>query len=188
VIPTRTECLALLRDYGVPEHIIDHSIVVERVALFLAGELARAGNEADTALVSAGALLHDIDKMRGLAEGRSHGEMGAETAERLGYGEVAPLVGQHVRVLNYADNGAVDEAKLVNYADKRVNHEQIVTLDERFEYLFQRYGSASPEARERIAEMKRLTGAIEDQIFARLAINPGDIKNLIEEQYGLHSR
>ncbi len=188
MIPTRTECLALLRDHGVPEHIIDHSIVVERVALFLAGELARTGNETDPELVSAGALLHDIDKMRALAEGRPHSEMGAETAGRIGYGEVAPIVGQHVRLSDYTDNGAINEAKLVNYADKRVNHEQIVTLDERFEYLMQRYGSASPEARERIAEMKRLTGVIEDQIFKRLAIHPGDIKELIEEQYGLHSR
>jgi len=188
VIPTRSECLAALSDYNVPEHIIGHSVVVERVALFLANHLVAAGNGMDPALVSAGALLHDIDKMRGLNEGRPHGELGAETIDRLGYAEVSPIVGQHVRLADYGDNGTVSEAKLVNYADKRVNHEEIVTLDERFTYLLERYGSASPEALVRITEMKRLTEAIEGQIFARLTLAPTDVRRLIEEQHGLYYR
>ncbi len=188
VIPMRSDCLAVLRDHGVPDNIIGHSIVVERVACFLADELVRAGNGMSLPLISAGALLHDIEKMRGLREGKPHGELGAEETDRLGFTEVSPIVGQHVRLVSYAENGAIDEAKLVNYADKRVNHDQIVTLDERFEYLFERYGAASPQARERIAEIKRLTENIERQIFARLSIAPGDLKRLIEERYGLHSR
>jgi len=188
VIPTRSDCLALLRDHNVPDNIIGHSIVVERVACFLADGLARAGNSMDGALVSAGALLHDIAKMRGIREGRPHSELGAETIDGLGLTEVSLIVGQHVRLIDYDDNGRIDEAKLVNYADKRVNHEEIVTLDERFEYLLERYGAASAEARQRIAEMKRLTSVIEKQIFAQLEIAPGDIKGLIEEHYGLYSR
>jgi uncharacterized protein len=181
VVPTRSECLTALRDEDVPDNIIGHSIVVERVALLLAQRLIEAGNGIDVALVSAGALLHDIAKMQGIKEGRPHGELGAEATDRLGFSEVSPIVGQHVRLTDYTDNGRVDEAKLVNYADKRVNHEEIVTLEERFAYLFERYGSASPQARERIAEMKRLTTAIEGQIFARLTIAPGDVKQLAEE-------
>jgi uncharacterized protein len=188
VIPTRSDCLAVLREHDVPDNIIAHSIVVERVSLFLGGQLILAGNELDEALLSAGALLHDIAKMRGLREGKPHGELGAEAADELGFIEVSPIVGQHVRLVDYADNGRIDEAKLVNYADKRVNHEQIVTLDERFDYLLERYGSSSSEAGERIGEMKRLTNDIEKQIFARLEIAPGDIKRLIEEHYGFYSR
>jgi putative nucleotidyltransferase with HDIG domain len=188
MIPTRLECLAVLREHDVPDNIIGHSIVVERVALFLGGRLILAGNKLDEGLLSAGALLHDIAKMRGLREGKPHGELGAAATDELGFVEVSPIVGQHVRLLNYTDNGRIDEAKLVNYADKRVNHEDIVTLDERFEYLFERYGAASPEARGRIAEMKRITKSIEEQIFAGLSIAPGDLKGLIEERYGLHSR
>jgi uncharacterized protein len=188
VIPIRSDCLAVLRDHNVPDNIIGHSIVVERVALFLAEELIRAGNGMDLGLVSAGALLHDIEKMQGLKEGKPHSELGAETTDRLGFTEVSPVVGQHVRLISYADNGRIDEMKLVNYADKRVNHDEIVTLDERFDYLFERYGSSSPQAKERIAEMKRLTSDVEKQIFSRLSIAPGDIKRLIEEHHGLYSR
>jgi uncharacterized protein len=188
LIPTRSECLTALRDHEVPDNIIGHSIVVEQVAVILSHRLVEAGNGMDITLVSAGALLHDIAKMRGIREGRPHSELGAETTDRLGFLEVSPIVGQHVRLADYGDNGGIDEAKLVNYADKRVNHEEIVTLDERFDYLFERYGSASPEARERIAEMKRLTAAIEGQIFARLSITPSDVKRLVEEQYGLYTR
>jgi uncharacterized protein len=188
VIPTRSECLTALRDNGVPDNIIGHSIVVERVALVLSERLIDAGNSMDTALVSAGALLHDIEKMRGIREGRPHGELGAETIDRLGFPEVSPIVGQHVRLADYGDNGGIDVAKLVNYADKRVNHEEIVTLDERFDYLFDRYGAVSPEAMERMLEMKRLTNAVERQIFSRLAIAPTDVKRLVEEQYGFYTR
>jgi putative nucleotidyltransferase with HDIG domain len=188
LIPTRSECLAALRDHEVPDNIIGHSIVVERVALILSQRLMEAGNGIDIALVSAGALLHDIAKMRGIREGRPHGELGAETTDRLGFPEVSPIVGQHVRLTDYGDNGGIDEAKLVNYADKRVNHEEIVTLDERFDYLFGRYGAVSPEARARMIEMKRLTAAIEGQIFARLSITPSDVERLVEERYGLYTR
>jgi uncharacterized protein len=184
----RSDCLAVLRDHNVPDNIIGHSIVVERVALFLAEELVRAGNGMNLGLVSAGALLHDIEKMRGIREGKPHGELGAETTDRLGFVEVSPVVGQHVRLADYAENGRIDEAKLVNYADKRVNHEEIVTLDERFAYLFERYGAASPQAMERIVEMKHLTSDVEKQIFSRLSIAPGDIKRLIEEHHGFYSR
>jgi uncharacterized protein len=188
MIPTRSECLAALTERGVPDNIIGHSIVVERVALLLSSELTRAGNTLDERLLSAGALLHDVAKMRGLAEGKPHGELGARTTDELGYKEVSPIVAQHVWLSGQALNGRIDEAALVNYADKRVNHEQIVTLDERFDYLFDRYGSASPEARRRIEEMKRLTQRVETEIFRRLTIAPEDVKGLIEERYGLHSR
>jgi uncharacterized protein len=188
MIPSRSECLAVLAERCVPDNIIGHSIVVERVALLIGAELARAGNALDERLLSAGALLHDVAKMRGLAEGKPHGELGARTTDELGFVEVSPIVAQHVWLSEHAVNGRIDEAALVNYADKRVNHEQIVTLDERFDYLFERYGSASPEARRRIGEMKRLTQRVETEIFRRLSIVPGDVGRLIEERYGLHSR
>jgi uncharacterized protein len=189
VIPDREACLLVLGRQEVPDHIIRHSLMVERVALFLGGRLSGIGNEVDPALVSAGALLHDVAKIRGIAEGRPHGELGATLARDLGFAEVSPLVRQHVRLDDYADNGRVDEIKLVNYADKRVNHEEIVSLDERFAYLFDRYGSVSEDAMERLVEMRRLSGLVEAQIFTRIALEPADLGRSIKEMdHGLHSR
>jgi hypothetical protein len=54
-------------------------------------------------------------------------------------------VGQHVR-LNSFD---VDEAMVVNYADKRVMHERVVSLTRRFLDLMERYGTDDTR-RERI--------------------------------------
>ncbi len=188
MIPTRDRCLIILKEYNVPENIVGHSIVVERVALFLAARLIDAGNEMDVGLLSAGALLHDIAKMQGIREGRPHGDLGAAVSDDLGFHEVSPIIRQHVRLDDWTDNGRIDEAKLVNYADKRVNHEQIVSLDERFEYLFERYGAVSDAAMERMKEMKRHMETIETQIFRRLSIKPGDIERLIEEEgRGFHS-
>ena len=106
-----------------------------------------------------------------------------------GLDEVAPLIRQHVRLDDYTDNGRIDEAKLVNYADKRVNHEEIVSLDERFTYLFDRYGSISEAAMGRLVEMRRLTALVEGQIFGRLAVDPANLKRLVQEDgSGFYSR
>ena len=188
VIPEREECLLILSDEGVPEHIVKHSLVVEKIALFIEGGITSTGIELNTKLISAGAILHDVSKMPAMEEGKYHGEMGSDLMIKLGFSEVAPIVRQHVFLDDY-EGGLVSEAGLVNYADKRVNHDEIVTLDERFSYLFERYGVKSEESKERIERLYRMTLILEDNIFKRLPYGPNDLESLIEreEKIGLHN-
>jgi uncharacterized protein len=188
VIPEREECLKILADEGVPEHIVRHSLVVEEIALFIADGLSRAGVKLNKKLISAGAILHDVSKMPAMEEGKYHGEMGSDLMIELGFPEVAPIVRQHVFLDDY-EGDLISEAGLVNYADKRVNHDEIVTLDERFSYLFERYGVKSEEAKERIERLYRLTRILEDDIFRRLPYGPSDIAGLIEreDKIGFHT-
>ena len=188
MIPERKECLKILANEGVPEHIVRHSLVVEEIALFLAYGLSNTGIDLDKKLISAGAILHDVSKMPAMEEGIQHGDKGSDLMIELGFTEVAPIVRQHVFLDDY-ESDLISEAGLVNYADKRVNHDEIVTLDERFSYLFERYGVKSEEANERIERLYRLTRILEDSIFKRLPYGPNDIAGLIEreDKIGLHT-
>ena len=47
---------------------------------------------------------------------------------------------QHVWLNREGDPSSVSEEEVVNYADKRVRHDQIVSLEERFQDLKNRYG------------------------------------------------
>ncbi len=96
MIPTFRECYVLLRTYRVPEHIIQHSRQVQRLALFLSQELIRQGKELNGAAVEAASLLHDIAKMEGLRSGENHSQAGARLLRDLGFPGIAEIVRQHV--------------------------------------------------------------------------------------------
>ncbi len=70
--------------------------------------------------------------------------MGAGILEELGYPHVAQVVREHVHLDdNIMDPRPLREAEVVNYADKRVLHDAVVTLEERFADLKVRYGRTS---------------------------------------------
>ncbi|MBN1883189.1 MAG: HDIG domain-containing protein [Deltaproteobacteria bacterium] len=193
MIPDRDACFTILKEHDVEPHIVAHSMSVERVALYVARlHMDRGGGGLlDLSLISAGALLHDIAKIRAMETGVKHSDMGADMMCSLGLFEVAPLVRQHVLLDEYNRNGAVTEAELVNYGDKRVTHDQIVTLTERFDDLYIRYGSKSPEAMEHVKEIHRRSLDLEKKLFRSLSVAPGDLVDILrnkeEEVIGFHS-
>ena len=191
-LPTREQCLALLEKYNIPRHIVRHSLAVERVAVFLAKKFNEAGIPVDAGLVSRGALLHDIDKIETLKEGfgHLHGKMGREILEKEGFPEIGKIAEAHhlERVLSLkpffprekslgksAPVGAKPfdcwEEKIVYYADKRVNHDKIVSLDERFDYLLKRYG-IEKGIRRTFLHCKPLVEKLEKEIFSKIDAGP----------------
>jgi uncharacterized protein len=178
MIPTRDECFALLREYEVPQHVVQHSRVVRGVALYLYGALIRHGEKLDPALIEAGSLLHDITKMKSLEIGEGHPQSGALLLSRLGYPQVAEIVRQHVTLDDGTSTGPVTEAVLVHYADKRVKHTAIVSLGERFRDLKERYGK-SPAAFAWLGSLEGKTVALEKRIFQKLPITPESLISLV---------
>lgn len=181
MIPKREKCLKILRERGVPEHIISHSLEVERVALFIARGINGSDRSGvpmlDYDLISAGALLHDIAKIEAMDIGEHHGKLGGEVVREMGYPKVADLVKQHIRLDSYDMDGTVSEAEVINYADKRVTHDRRVTLSERFSDIRRRYGKDSDEILARIEKTRELTQIIEKKIFDRLPFHPDDLVN-----------
>ncbi len=180
-LPNEKACLALLEKYETPDHIVRHCIKVREVGKVLADGLIRNNYHVDLELVTAACLLHDIAKYpcildRGKGYHDSHGEkMLNEECLPL----VAGIVAQHV-ILKDQGDGPVKEEHLVNYADKRVVHDRIVSLDERFQYLADTYGK-NPKALELLDAMKRKTFDLEARIFELLDFRPEDLIRLVED-------
>ena len=175
-IPNREACLALWDVYAMQPQIRAHSLQVARVSHLLASNLQPHFPHINLDLVEAGALLHDIAKSRCLATKGNHVLEGMEILNSLGYPSVAQIVAQHVRLNDdYYHQGHLDEIVAVHYADKRVLHDDIVDLENRFDYLKKTYGR-TPEVLERIELLFQETRSLEERIFARLSFSPQDIK------------
>jgi putative nucleotidyltransferase with HDIG domain len=168
MLPSREQCLKLLEKYGVPEHIVGHSIAVEKVALFLAKKLVEAGKQVDIELVSRASLLHDIDKIRTLETGAGHGILSKQILEEESLPELGLIAFKHhlSHVLKERPFENWEE-KLVYYADKRVTHDKVVSLDERFEYLLKRYGEKK-EVFHKISACKPKVKQLEEEIFSKI--------------------
>jgi uncharacterized protein len=173
-IPTRAECLELLGRVGVPAHIRRHSEAVARVAMELGNALVAQGACFDLALVEAAALLHDIGKARALETHADHGRLGAELLDGLGHEELGPAVRDHALLAAFEPGDAVTEALLVNYADKRVMHEAVVSLDVRFVDLADRYAHDA-SARDFLEKLLVRYTRLEAAIFENLPFGPGDV-------------
>jgi uncharacterized protein len=180
-VPNRDECLRLMDRYGMLENIVDHSLTVTRVACFLSKELNKKGQRIDLGVVEAAALLHDLAKTECLETKEDHAQQGFKLLRNLGYERIAAVVAQHVEILPAGDSAAVTEEEVVNYADKRVQHDQIVSLKERFSDLKDRYGHVK-SAMEQMDRMEKATYAIEDKIFLVLGSDPKDLQRFQNEK------
>jgi uncharacterized protein len=175
LLPSYNDCLALMAAHGMLSNIREHSYRVMQVADRLGQALAAAGFELHLPLISTGALLHDIGKTACLGTANNHAQLGADILASLGYPELALVVREHVRLDDEVqDPRPLRESEVVNYADKRVLHDRVVTLSDRFSDLMVRYGR-TPSARARIAAMEAKTLVLEDKLFAPLRLTPLDL-------------
>lgn len=165
-IPDRKQCLHLLKKYSVPENIIRHSLTISRVAVFLAKKLNSAGVDINVKAVEAASLLHDIAKHRTLDTEESHSEAGENILKKEGYPEIGRIVGKHQ--LEKIPETSTWEEKIVNYADKRVNEEEIVSLKERLNFLKKRYRGHKKE----IEKMESEIFQVEKEIFEKIEDSP----------------
>ena len=174
-LPSPGQCLELMDIHGMLPHIRAHSYRVMQVADQLGQALAAVGFELHLRLISTGALLHDIGKTACLGTANNHAHLGSDILLSLGYPELAQIVREHVRLEEeVADPRPLREAEVVNYADKRVLHDKVVTLEVRFADLRVRYGR-TPEALARIRATEVKTRALEEKLFAPLSLRPLDL-------------
>ncbi len=182
-IPTRSECLIIMDKVRMPDHIRKHSMMVAVVALYLGGLLNRNSSRLNLELLEAASLLHDIAKMESVESGGSHSELGARMLTDFGFLPLASIVEDHVTMDLVRVYGPINESVIVNYCDKRVKHDQMVTVKERFEDLTERY--AKTEAHMRFMQEKYvLYMELERRIFEHLGISPNgeEVMNLSLEK------
>jgi uncharacterized protein len=176
-IPSRQTCLSLMEQYGMLPNIKDHSLQVARIAVCLGKNLKARFPELNLDLVEAGALLHDIAKTETIRNRGNNAQIGEKMVRALGFDTLARIVAQHVQLEEaYFHNKWIDEVVLVHYADKRVRHDEIVDLEERFKYLVETYGR-SQEAVERIKALYQDTLKVEEIIFLHLSFPPQALRD-----------
>ncbi len=84
---------------------------------------------------------------------------------------------QHIWLGKEGDPSCVSEEEIVNYADKRVMHDRIVSLGERFSDLKARYGS-NPKAMDYLERLQKEIYGVENKIFSVLQLDPNDLRQL----------
>ncbi len=186
-IPSINQCLELHDRFDMLDNIRAHSSVVARVAESLVEGLKRVGKSSgplpnkEEAVV--GALLHDIAKTLCIKTGCRHAEIGRQICLELGYPEMSEIVAEHV-LLKYfrADlyaKGIFAAKEIVYYADKRVCHDQVVSLDGRLEYILGRYGDNNPAREYLIQQNFKQTLDFEKYLFEFLDFQPEEIASHI---------
>ena len=177
-IPTKDQCYRMLNEMKMMDHIVAHSLQVCRVATFLTEHLNQQHYRLNFDLIQAAALLHDITKTRSFQTREDHALTGGEHLGDCGYPAIGDLIRQHVKLDKYSDAGSISEAEVLNYADKRVLHDEIVDLGRRMDYILARYGE-TPAHRERIHMLLQKTRELEKRLFKDLSFAPNDLTRLI---------
>ncbi len=173
-VPSKKQSEALLMEMEMPAHIMAHSSQVRRVALVLVDQLSVKGVRLDRDLVEAAAMLHDITKMRSFDTGENHAETGGVLLTERGFPEVGSIIRQHVWLDRYPEPDPPGEAEIVNYADKRVLHDRVTTLEKRMSYILEKYGT-SGEYQERLRWLWERSVELEDRLFSFAPFSPDDL-------------
>ncbi len=186
-VPTASECLALMERYGMLDNIRAHSLTVARVAETILEGLAEKKTTVvelpPKNLVVAGALLHDIAKTICLQADCLHAQRGYDICMELGMPTVAEIVAEHVLLKDFSiprySEGLFFAKEIVYYADKRVRHDTIVSLDERRYYILDRYGQNKADRLRRIEENFDRCRTLESHLFTHLNFQPHELSERV---------
>lgn len=205
-LPSREECMRLLREHNNPKNIIEHSLLVADVAVFLAKKIRANRIPVNVDLVERAALLHDVAKFETLSSGEHHGDVGAEILEKEGYPEIALIAKEHAlyKILE-KDSLKSLESRIIFYVDKRVKGDAmmgpdgemtmfrsqagqdkggaIVSLDDAFAYLRKTYGHISKESLDSINNSFLPCKKLEEELFA-LAKTSVDLEEFLRKKAG----
>jgi putative nucleotidyltransferase with HDIG domain len=182
-IPGINDCLNLMEQYHMLPNIKEHSIVVARVAEIITNSLIAAGcQNLSLEKVIAGSLLHDIGKTACLDNDDDHAAKGFEICLTHNLEPIADIVAEHVILKNYAPENGFAEKEIVYYADKRVNHDQVVSLEERLAYILERYGMNNKLRCRAIKKNYGLCQELEMRMFSLVSFEPYDIPDLLQKE------
>jgi putative nucleotidyltransferase with HDIG domain len=135
-IPNKEQCLEILAKNKTPHNVISHCKTVCEFAEGIADKLILKGQVINKDLVIAAALLHDIERIK-----KNHVDIGADLIQNMGFPEVSEVMRKHslINIKDETNRPSTFEEKIVFYSDKRVKNDKVVTLEERFADLKERY-------------------------------------------------
>jgi hypothetical protein len=88
-------------------------------------------------------------------------------------------VGGHIYLSDYQPDSRVTEQEIIYYSDKRINHDMVVPLEKRLEYILDRYAKNEETLVKRIEENSRVYREVKKKIFRHLRFTPEDIIEMV---------
>lgn len=170
----------LWEKYALPAKKRVHVSLVERVADFLARKLMEATPDIhiDLSLLHKAALLHDIDNGVQFLPHEIHPDAAVRILRWEGLPEVADIVKTH-SLYSVLDAGIMPqkwEEKVLYLSDKMVKYE-IITVDKRF--ALWRAEQLPHEAVEKMNRCYPFVKKLEDEIFSRIHVDPGQVASYL---------
>ncbi|WP_024955574.1 DVU_1551 family NTP transferase [Sulfurospirillum arcachonense] len=126
-VPNEKECLAILEQNEVDEHIIKHTQAVGKIVLRLLDKISKCNLNFDKNELLAAALLHDISRKE-----KNHAFVGAQKLRLMGYKKVGDIIETHMDI-DVDMNQPLNENELLFLADKLVSEDEVCGFEERFE-------------------------------------------------------
>ncbi len=175
--PTKEQCFEFYKEQNTPQNMIEHVILVNKIAVFLAKKLKENGEKIDIKLVDAASLLHDLDKWICVNDkSLKHGFESERILTEKGFPEIGYYARQHVAEFITFGYKTWEE-KVIAYADKRVNGDKIVSLKERFDYINIRYPAKDKKIRD---DTIRLSYELEKEICEKIKIKAEELEKYIK--------
>ena len=166
LIPTKEVAFDLLKKLKVPYQVRRHSLAVADKALEIASKIVKI--KVDTDLIEAGAILHDIG--RAVTHGFEHAVIGGKILRERGFpNELSRICETHILggldkfdakevgldFLDYLPQTI--EEKIICLADKYMAGTREVSIQERFQKWFSKYGKTKilMKSKKRIEEIQK---------------------------------
>lgn len=184
-LPTESEYTELYAQYHTPKHIQRHMAVVAILGQQLANAHHEAGHQVNVDLVYAAGKLHDLVRIQEqwqylpesilppLSHTMPHAEMNYLLL-RDTYPEMAEVIRSHSLLsITQPDRLTSLESKIVYYADKCVNHDHLVTVEDRMHLGKERWG-VTPD-NDQSDTLLPLLMDLQTELFSDIAMTPSDL-------------
>jgi uncharacterized protein len=212
-LPTRKQCLAILAEYHVPPHIVSHSKVVAKLAVFLAQRLNENGAAVNVTLLEGACLLHDLlrvhdfkesdykhfernlpkeekakwQRLRAKYKAMNHEDAAYDLLKKK-YPALALTIKRHryMTLLDEKDRPNSWEEKLLYYADKRVMHDKIMPLEQRLAEGHKRNvlsHGSAAQSKINTAKVDTLIYEMEKEIFEKIGLDPLEVTEELIDSY-----
>ena len=141
-IPSDSECLALMIRQAVSQKVIDHCRVVADLVNRLAMALNAAGCRLDIERMVSAARVHDLAR-----DCPRHAVEGARILREMGFPGIADIVAVHMDY-TVKKGAPITEAEVVFLADKWIQEDRKISMEERFQAKLRQYGDDSGACRD----------------------------------------
>jgi molybdenum cofactor cytidylyltransferase len=155
--PTESEILDIYNYFKTPADVIRHCTAVKKKAMEITDSLEKTGFIINRDLIRTGALVHDAARIK-----KNHPETAAAKIYQMGYGMLGDMVKDHMDLPSpYAL--ILDERSILYLADKLVQEDRPVTLEQRFGKSISQFGN-KPEILSKISRRWETAQVLQDKI------------------------